>query len=431
MIDEKRKKLTASKLNSTQIWELYDKLKNDILITKLNDVTNTKYLNIVFLNFLTIMSNIKDDKYTHEFARITIDNWLELFVKLFGFNSITPYIHIFTSHIHEFIENCKCLNNFNAQGLEKNNDTTSRIYFRGSNKKQTANSSYKMQMLQKKNRLEYLRETRRSDSDRVLRIKSSREPCSLKDYTFIDFIEDNEHLIIRENDEDRNKKRPSDAESQDRASRRKSQKLSHTSQLIIDDTLLLKPKEKSLNSNQMEFFVGLLTNSYHEFSINILILNKWKERTFELKLIPGKTILICNVYDDYWVILSDNNCLENEWNFYDSLNRRREIENLTDIFSYICILRNKVELKISHKVIPSQNESSMCALYCLAITQSICEEENPQLLKYDEKDLKLNFNNCINNKTISKFKNKGIKNRNINEFKLIYCNTDKKFNELN
>jgi hypothetical protein len=172
--NEKKKKLTPSQLNSDQIWKLYAKLKKNELLTKLSNVTNVKYINIVLLNFLTIISNIKDNKYSHEYTKVTIDNWFELFLTLFGFNSITPYIHIFTSHTHEFIKNSKCFNFFNAQGLEKNNDTTSRLYFKGSNKKKTTNSSYTVQMLQKKNRMEYLREIRRSNKKKKREQKFKR-----------------------------------------------------------------------------------------------------------------------------------------------------------------------------------------------------------------------------------------------------------------
>ena len=67
-----------------------------------------------------------------------LNNWLEayLYVNELNRNSIkiTPYIHVFVSHIPKFLDIHKDINLFNTQGLEKLNDFCTQYYHRCSNK---------------------------------------------------------------------------------------------------------------------------------------------------------------------------------------------------------------------------------------------------------------------------------------------------------
>jgi len=46
---------------------------------------------------------------------------------------VTPYIHLLTSHIPEFLEKYGTIAPFSQQGLEKLNDIITKDYFRGTN----------------------------------------------------------------------------------------------------------------------------------------------------------------------------------------------------------------------------------------------------------------------------------------------------------
>jgi hypothetical protein len=49
--------------------------------------------------------------------------WFKLFRSYYHGDVVTPYIHIFVSHFHEFLELHGDLNLFNQEGLEKLNLT--------------------------------------------------------------------------------------------------------------------------------------------------------------------------------------------------------------------------------------------------------------------------------------------------------------------
>ncbi|CAF1643698.1 unnamed protein product, partial [Didymodactylos carnosus] len=53
----------------------------------------------------------------------------------FGYDAITPYIHILASHIAEFYQKYDDLNKYSLQGVEKMNDVLTIDYFRSTNKK--------------------------------------------------------------------------------------------------------------------------------------------------------------------------------------------------------------------------------------------------------------------------------------------------------
>lgn len=61
--------------------------------------------------------------------------WMELFQKIYITIHITPYIHAFVSHLHQFQRLYGDINMFNLQGLEKLNDETTEQFYRATNKK--------------------------------------------------------------------------------------------------------------------------------------------------------------------------------------------------------------------------------------------------------------------------------------------------------
>ena len=65
-------------------------------------------------------------------------------------DEVTPYIHIFVSHFHEFMELHGDQNIFNQEGLERLNYDVRQIYHKSTNKKE----SYIDQIMKKIKRLE-------------------------------------------------------------------------------------------------------------------------------------------------------------------------------------------------------------------------------------------------------------------------------------
>ncbi|CAF1266255.1 unnamed protein product [Didymodactylos carnosus] len=63
------------------------------------------------------------------------EQWGLDYARLFGVDQITPYIHVFSSHLHEFYDRFNNLNTFSLQGVERLNELLTRDYFGGSNRK--------------------------------------------------------------------------------------------------------------------------------------------------------------------------------------------------------------------------------------------------------------------------------------------------------
>ena len=84
-----------------------------------------------------------------------LKTWLGFYLTLKD-GKITPYVHAFVFHVPEFLEKYHDINVFNLQGLEKLNDLST-IYYQRSTNKQRKNKSYLLQLLQKRNRIEFFK----------------------------------------------------------------------------------------------------------------------------------------------------------------------------------------------------------------------------------------------------------------------------------
>ena len=122
---------------------------------------NLEVEDCVLSNFLILIERIKlftlDPKNNppNSIAQLKSDlsDWLGLYLTLKD-GKITPYVHAFVFHVPEFIEKYDDVNIFNMQGLEKLNDFST-IYYHRSTNKQRKNKKYLIQLLQKRNRIEF------------------------------------------------------------------------------------------------------------------------------------------------------------------------------------------------------------------------------------------------------------------------------------
>jgi hypothetical protein len=96
---------------------------------------------------------IKNQLYSSEMIKKETKNWLSLFISIYGPDCITPYIHIFACHLHEFTLVFENINDFNQQGFEKQNDQLTKDFQRSTNK---SSETYLKQLIQKRNRVEAL-----------------------------------------------------------------------------------------------------------------------------------------------------------------------------------------------------------------------------------------------------------------------------------
>ena len=116
---------------------------------------------ICFQDFYEIMYKIRNFSFDSNYVdslRAQINNWTDSFNKL-NKGICTPYIHSLQKHVPEMIEKYHNINLFNIQGLEKLNDLSTTYYYSSTNKKNSG-KTYLMQLMEKRNRIEYFNLTK-------------------------------------------------------------------------------------------------------------------------------------------------------------------------------------------------------------------------------------------------------------------------------
>ncbi len=105
----------------------------------------------------SIFSKRKEDLSTEDITSFGMKarSWCQDFVRYYHIANVTPYIHAMMNHVPEFLKIHGSILPFTQQGLEKYNDITTKMYFRSTNHKGV---QALQQIMQKQNRLEYLRD---------------------------------------------------------------------------------------------------------------------------------------------------------------------------------------------------------------------------------------------------------------------------------
>jgi hypothetical protein len=121
---------------------------------------------MVWLEFYLILMKIKNFKrnpFDPEILRPKITIWLRAFLKISkinrNFQTIGPYLHIWSFHLIELIQTHKDLNIFNTQGLEKLNGFCIQYYHSSTNKQIGSGDNknkYLKQLISKRNRMEFI-----------------------------------------------------------------------------------------------------------------------------------------------------------------------------------------------------------------------------------------------------------------------------------
>lgn len=82
--------------------------------------------------------------------------WVRNFLDIYHESNVTPYIHAMANHVHEFMTMHGSILPFTQQGLEKYNDVMTKEFFRATCHR---NEDALIQIIQKQNRLEHLRDS--------------------------------------------------------------------------------------------------------------------------------------------------------------------------------------------------------------------------------------------------------------------------------
>ena len=110
----------------------------------------------VWDNFYSLFSDFKYREMDADEIKIRTQLFFDEFRSISFEETITPYTHIFVSHLFQQIDNLGRkrihINSFSMQGVEKLNDFVTKYYQRSSNKK----AAFIKQVLQKRSRIEVL-----------------------------------------------------------------------------------------------------------------------------------------------------------------------------------------------------------------------------------------------------------------------------------
>jgi hypothetical protein len=121
-----------------------------------NDESMKKRQEII-QSFYKIYCGIRDNLLQADEIKTKTTAFTDNYIKLYGSN-LTPYMHCFVSHLHEFREIHGDFNIYNQQGLEKLNDRTTTDYFRSTNRTwfnvNVYSSNFLVQIMNKRNRTE-------------------------------------------------------------------------------------------------------------------------------------------------------------------------------------------------------------------------------------------------------------------------------------
>ena len=153
---KKSKKLKWRELTGPEKLKLFQNINIDEILPNSQDSVTIQKLWKDFLAIAELLSSSnKDEINIEEFSRET-KVWLELFLSMYQTKHVTPYMHALVWHVPEFLRLYGTICPFTQQGLEKLNDKTTKDFFRSTNRRGV---DALFQLVQKRNRIEYLEDT--------------------------------------------------------------------------------------------------------------------------------------------------------------------------------------------------------------------------------------------------------------------------------
>lgn len=140
--------ITIKDFTGPQKIKIFQRISFEELYLEADRIDNIKFL---WNDYVEIFNLVKKVEIPWDELKIRTKNWQKVFLDVYHSNEITPYIHAFVHHLHEFVKLYEDVDQFTLEGLEKLNDQTTRQVFRGTNGK-----DFLRQLIQMRNRIDYL-----------------------------------------------------------------------------------------------------------------------------------------------------------------------------------------------------------------------------------------------------------------------------------
>ena len=140
-------KIEYKSMNGPEKHKIFSQIKIREII---GDVDLGFKIETIWSDFYKMFNQVKRNELKHDEVKLKTSNWLKNFLDVYESNKVTPYMHTFVAHLHEFVRLYHDVNQFTTQGLEKMNDLCTGYYFRSNNKRDNP----LIQLLHKRNRIE-------------------------------------------------------------------------------------------------------------------------------------------------------------------------------------------------------------------------------------------------------------------------------------
>lgn len=141
-----KNKLEMRSIDGHQKHKIFSKIDIEFILAGYSKAST---IDKIWKDFYSIYNSIKSKTVNNEQVKMETKEWLKLYCTVYQQSTITPYMHAFVYHLHEFINLYKDIDIFTLEGSEKFNDLCTKYYFSGSDKKDDL-----YQMMAQRNRIE-------------------------------------------------------------------------------------------------------------------------------------------------------------------------------------------------------------------------------------------------------------------------------------
>ena len=125
-----RKKLKWRDLTGPEKKRLFETINIPTLFPSLHQ---SKVIQKLWDDFYGLIRYLSQSECDADYFEKNSKEWVRFFTTIYQSKDVTPYIHCFAQHVHEFLRKYGNVVIFNQQGLEKLNDLTTKHYQRATN----------------------------------------------------------------------------------------------------------------------------------------------------------------------------------------------------------------------------------------------------------------------------------------------------------
>ena len=147
------------------------------LPTLLPQMPNVEKTQALWRDYLHLHKRLQRKTFTRTEAECFGENakqWVKDFTSIYQTTHVTPYIHVLAMHVSVFLNNYTNLVQFTQQGMEKLNDQTTIDYARSTNHDHRSLEALQ-QLIEKKNRIEFLEDHHCQRETRAIRCSICHE----------------------------------------------------------------------------------------------------------------------------------------------------------------------------------------------------------------------------------------------------------------